>query len=730
LGSESNVTPPVSGAGYRLARALAVGLCAGILLALLETAGILASPGAPGAPPMDILVVATWLALPYAAAFGALAAALALMLPASGAGRGLATGLVVAAAFAIWLRTLLRLGEGTAAYPVLEMLVAGAAVAAGALFGMMAARSNRGYAWRAPLSWGGLAALAVLVALSGNVPGPFGAPGTPISLWVRLSWALVAGVAAAALRHLADRPGARGRVPGRVVRVAAVLAAAVWVLFCGEGFARILSAPESGPGSTHQGDGSSSRPNVILISIDTLRADHVSCYGYGRPTTPGIDHLAASGVLFTHAVSTASFTTPAHASMMTGLFPTSHGAQYQRDDPDAFVISPIASSVPTLAEILADQGYDTAAFVASPMVGRQFGFGRGFRVFDDHYDRLSSVRGQMVARSTPFRLLRRTGIYGARDLDAERKADEVNAAAMRWIERRRGSTAPFFLFVHYYDPHAPYAAPERLLETHAGAGRVPYDLDLLLRGQYTLSAGARDAILEDYDEEIAYADRAMSRLLDALGPEVVDRSLIIVTSDHGESFGEHGHWGHNILLYEDLIDVPFVVRPPGGTAEARVIDDVIAQPTDIQPTVLAWLGIRVPAGTQGRDLAGIIDPGAHGPSQRSDEGPPVRQLAFAELARNVGWARRWGPALDRDLLAARAGRWKYIRSSRGTEELYDLEADPAETHDLAAADPVALDSMRRLMDSWRLTQTRHLDNENQELDEGLLENLRSLGYVQ
>jgi arylsulfatase A-like enzyme len=471
---------------------------------------------------------------------------------------------------------------------------------------------------------------------------------------------------------------------------------------------------------------------IILISIDTLRADHLSCYGYAKQTSPQIDRLAADGVLFAHTASTASFTLPAHASMMTGLFPSSHGATYQNRDPRSFTVRGMGTGFPTLAEILRDHGYETAGFVSGPLVSHQFGFSRGFMTYDDRYDRLQTARARLFSRSVLFRWMLRTGVFTNRDLDSQRTADEVNPLVDRWLEerRRRGpSNTPYFLFVHYWDPHGPYAPPPPLDRREDGSRiSVDYDMDRLLTGEYTLTPRALSDTLELYDREISYVDRHVGGLLESLRKDgALDDAIVILTSDHGESFGEHDHWEHSRVLYEDVLRVPFIVRLPGRRAAGTVVTDAIAQPTDILPTVLSVAGLPAPEGIEGRDLTRAL--GHEGAAQGA--GIKSLGLAFAELDRNVDWPQRWGARFDRDLTSARTLKYKFILSSKGQEELFDLEHDPGETVNLAGTDPGATASMRSLAEAWRRAVSAHAGQGGSgEIDEGLKENLRSLGYVQ
>ena len=666
--------PGAAGIALKIAPMLGLGL------ALLEMAAILSQPGVSRASASDLVVLASWLAIPYALALGLASAVCAVVLVrvAGHSFAGAFAGAGTAMALTLWLRTLARLGSTGTTRIILEALILLVALGAGTACGMAAGR----IASRRP--------------------------------------------------HPAARTSGGRTWATRVIVVAAV----VWVVWGGREFLHLLDAappPAAGPDHRKMDSANGALPNVLLISIDTLRADHLSCYGYPEKTSPAIDQLAAEGVLFTKTASTASFTLPAHASMLTGLFPSSHGATYQNRDPRSLVVRGMGRGYPTLGEILQDQGYETAGFVSGPLLSHQFGFARGFHSYDDRYDRLQSARARLFSRSLLFRVLAAQGLFSDRDLDSQRTADEVNPLVAAWLTGRENQSAPFFLFVHYWDPHGPYEPPPPLNQRPDGSAIVAeYDMDRLLTGEYTLTAAALSNNLALYDGEIRYVDRHIGALLADLRQRgAYDNTLIILTSDHGESFGEHDHWEHSRVLYEDVLHVPFIMRLPAGRAAGTVVTDTIAQPTDILPSVLSLARIAPPKGIQGRDLT------LHLPGQPIPAGPVGEDtirgpgLAFAELDRNTDWPRRWGARYDRDLVSVRTMQWKYIQSSTGQDELYDLKIDPKELNNRAAAHPETLTALKGLLEIWRRSVSGRLDEgETGEIDEGLKENLRGLGYIQ
>lgn len=313
--------------------------------------------------------------------------------------------------------------------------------------------------------------------------------------------------------------------------------------------------------------------NLLLVTIDTLRPDRLGCYGYSKIETPNLDALAAQGVLFENAVTQTPLTPPSHASMFTGQYPHVHGVR----NTGGFVLQ---SSSTTLAEILEQQGWDTAAFIGASVLKRLFGFHQGFAVYDDQMPKPAA--GQL-AREYP-----------------ERPAGEVVNRAVAWLQRQSGK--PFFLWVHLFDPHLPYEPP--------GEFRQKY----------------RD---RPYDGEVAYADHELGRLLEAVRQKAPgDRTLIAVLSDHGESLGEHGEYTHGVFLYEETLRIAFLLAGPGVPSGLQI--SAQARTIDLLPTVLDLMGGQPPQGCQGVTLVPAL------------RGRPVdTEYSYAETLfpkMNMGWA--------------------------------------------------------------------------------------------
>jgi len=341
---------------------------------------------------------------------------------------------------------------------------------------------------------------------------------------------------------------------------------------------------------------------VVLITIDTLRADRVGAYGHAAAHTPTLDALAREGVRFERAFATAPITLPSHASLLTGRYPPGHGARHNGMAVDA--------TVPTLATAFKAAGFATAAFVSAFPLDRRFGLARGFDTYDDQLPR---------------------GALG-RPLN-ERPGADTSARASAWLQAHR--TGPVFLWVHFFDPHAPYGDP-------------------------TTSRSAS----QRYDDEVETADREAGRVLAVLGDDRAS-TLIVAAADHGEAFGEHGEIGHSLFVYDTTLRVPLVIRGPSVPPGTVVQDDVSL--VDVAPTLLALAG--VPAlDADGRSLVPAL--GGQAVGARS-----IYAESFAPLF-DFGWA---------GLRTVREGAWKYIAAPR--PELFDVARDPGESANQLAADP-------------------------------------------
>ena len=401
--------------------------------------------------------------------------------------------------------------------------------------------------------------------------------------------------------------------------------------------------------------------NLVLITIDTLRADHVGAYGYARSQAAAVDEIAAAGVRFEHAYAAAPITLPSHATLLTGRYPPGHGS---RDNGMR-----VNANVPTVATELKAHGFRTAAFVAAFPLDHQFGLERGFDVYGDRLPR--APNGQLAT---------------------ERPAASVVNDAIAWLESLnpqsaipnqsaiRNPQSAFFLWVHVFEPHAPYG-----------------------------DAADRRPVLERYDQEIGTANRELQRLLRALEPRSPD-TLIVVAGDHGEAFGEHGEFAHSIFVYDTTLRVPLAMRGPGIRADARAAAApraTIAEPVtlaDVAPTALAMLGFTM-RDVDGIDLSPLLSGGTL----------PAREIyaeSFAPLV-EFGWA---------PLRAVRSRAWKLIAAPK--PELFDANVDAAEAKNLAGDQR---DVVRRL--ESRADRYSAPDMSASAAPPDVAERLRALGYT-
>lgn len=423
-------------------------------------------------------------------------------------------------------------------------------------------------------------------------------------------------------------------------------------------------------------------PNVVLVSVDSVRADRLGLYGHPVATSPAIDALARESVVFENAITQAPWTLPAHAALFTATHPRSNRVHTTR--------SQLAGSLPTLAEVLTKAGYATAAVVSGPFFHRRFGLHRGFRHYDD-------------------------------DLTASRERsmrDAYNPAThQRALSLLDSMPEPFFLFLYYWDVHYDYVPP------------APYDTlfdpdyDGEIDGRnyiHNPKVGAkmppRDLahLLALYDGEIRSLDGWLARLIDALDErDRLDDTLLVFTADHGDEFLEHGERGHAHSLYQELVHVPLLIRPPGGATGRRVAQRVAH--VDIMPTVLELTGVSAPASIEGRSLAPLL----------RGEAMPARPV-FTETSR---FRRRKGTGAPSErATAVLYGEHKLIDydNPNRPSELYDLAADPGERSALDA--PRIEARLRAALASWREDPTRVATDTEIELDRETREQLRELGY--
>jgi arylsulfatase A-like enzyme/Tfp pilus assembly protein PilF len=357
------------------------------------------------------------------------------------------------------------------------------------------------------------------------------------------------------------------------------------------------------------------RLNIVLVTIDTLRADRLGCYGYTQVETPNLDRLAREGVLFENASAPAPLTGPSHASMMTGVYPTVHKVR----NTGGFVLSPEQA---TLARVLQEQGWDTAAFIGSSVLKRRFGLNQGFAVYDD----------EMPSGG------------GSAEAEPERRAGEVVDRAVKWLDAQSGR--PFLLWAHLYDPHIPYDPPSPFREKFAD---------------------------RPYDGEIAYTDQQVGRLLDAVAQKAKpEDTLIVVLSDHGESLSEHGEYTHGVFLYDSTLRIAFLMA--GGAVPKGMRVKQQARTIDLLPTMLELAAGKTPLGVQGTSLV---------PSFAGNEAATTYSYAetlFPKL--NMGWAELRSMRTNRWKYIRAPKPELYDLAQDPSEKTNVISAHPAEAQDL------------------------------------------------
>jgi arylsulfatase A-like enzyme len=409
-------------------------------------------------------------------------------------------------------------------------------------------------------------------------------------------------------------------------------------------------------------------PNIILITLDTTRADRMDFLGSNRGLTPSLDVLANDSAVFTRAYAQAPLTPTSHATILTGTYPQFHQVVPSPD--------PLSKDLPYLPDILKARGYATGAFIGSLALNLTLtpGFDRGFDVYDADY----SWKGYTPA--TRYQTI-------------ERRGGEVVERALAWLNKQQSSKqqhAPFFIWIHLFDPHDPYDPPE------------PY------KTRYAK---------EPYDGEIAYVDSVMGNFFKQLKASgLYDGALIALTADHGESLGAHGEDTHGIFLYDETIHVPLVIKLPGKRVRPRIESRV--ELADILPTVLENVGIDVPKQVQGLSLLKLMDPGPTGEAAAEAwrDRTAYSQADYGRIA--YGWS---------SLQSLRSGKYLYIQAPR--RELYDDGLDPNAKHNLASGSPAVADTLSTKLETFRQETANPHPTTLALLDDTRTKELASLGYM-
>jgi choline-sulfatase len=427
------------------------------------------------------------------------------------------------------------------------------------------------------------------------------------------------------------------------------------------------------------------KTNVILISIDTLRKDHCSIHGYPKDTTPVLRKLASKGILFDSAYSPTAETGPSHATMFTSLYPITHRVIKNGIN--------LTSSNHTIAEYLDKFGYQTAAVVGSFVLDSKFGFAQGFSFYEDNFtmERSSQKLTEWATRKV--------------ENGFDQPASDTSKKAIEWLQKNQASQRPFFLFVHYYDPHDPYVAPQPFASRYAPQKKNPLQLDTRI-GQY--------------DAEIAYTDYEIGNIVKTLEwMGHIDDTMIVITSDHGEGLGQHGHLGHTINLYEELVRVPLLFYWPKHIPRDRIINAPV-ELVDLMPTIF--------------DLIGITDD--EFPFQGQNLSPAILNNITLNKNRPIFLHRRhynnkvvsktW---LNGEKFGIRVGKYKYIvGKDENTTELFDLSLDPNELSNLHDLFPERSAELETRLQKWKKENTRKSTEQNTISDEDR-KRLETLGYV-
>jgi arylsulfatase A-like enzyme len=497
---------------------------------------------------------------------------------------------------------------------------------------------------------------------------------------------------------------------------ASIVVCAVWFGARISGSTQPIPAPGSPPAAAK-------KPNVLLIVMDTVRADHVSVYGYERETTPFLREFAREATVYERAIACDGFTLPTHASMFTGVYPSWHGATVRSTYPYGSSLSPRRQ---TLASVLRANGYFTAEAVANyGYLGPAMGLAQGFTS-------AQARRAVPLSDSTRPSYLRESvkkflsAAFNTTAFDQFRLlATDINRHALGTIEENRDRNAPFFIFLNYMDAHIPYIPPAPFRTRFNGSDRnVKPRLDETYEGyqalrdevnseKRSLDENEKRYMISQYDAGIAFMDSAIGTLMKRLRElGLYDNTLVIITSDHGEAFGEHNRREHGISsVYQDQVHVPLLVKYPGQHEGHR--SDALVSQVDFMPTVLEVSGIAAPPGLQGQSFR----------SPRSEESSAI----FSESSA-VGYQQAY-PRLRGARRAVFSGNLKLTVWTAGDPEFYDLAADPGELNNQYRPDDPRAAALLARVNAWIAAMPR-LPAQSKSIDKSTLEKMRSLGYVQ
>lgn len=439
------------------------------------------------------------------------------------------------------------------------------------------------------------------------------------------------------------------------------------------------------------------RPNILFIVVDTLRSDHVGCYGYKRATTPAMDRLATEGIRFECAIAASSWTLPSVMSMFTSLSPSAHNVvNYTRS---------LAEGATSLAAELVKGGYQTAGIISNPGMNSQFGFGRGFGLYDD----------STVVFNVGLDFFEDKGSQ-RRDVIGTPCSADMTFQAGSWLKDKRKPGVPFFLFLLYFDPHCDYTPPapyDEMFTAPDYQGEQNGRGIKALAGK-TLTPADKEQIIGLHDGEIRYTDDKIGELIEGLNKlGLTEDTVIVITADHGEEFWDHGGVAHGHTLYDELIRIPLIIRFPKRISPGAVVRKQVTH-IDLMPTLLDMAGLPIPAQCQGRSLCPLL---------RGQEGDFGEQPVISETS------------IQDDYACIRTPTRKIVEKNKGlTREMYALSEDPKEQKDLSATkrskefEPLAREFQEMKKKMTKEAKAAGIVAQS-DLDPRLLRQLRSLGYI-
>ncbi|MEW5948588.1 MAG: sulfatase [Thermodesulfobacteriota bacterium] len=472
----------------------------------------------------------------------------------------------------------------------------------------------------------------------------------------------------------------------------------------------------------------SKQPNIIVLILDALRADHVSCYGYHRNTTPNIDRISAQGTIFLETIATAPWTVPSVASIFTGCYPSEHGATQENPHLDDLV--------PTLAQILSENGYETIGFSTNPWFNPGTNLRKGFNefnLFSNEKSRKKHIKRKLLQQ---LHLLKKGSRFFVEPGNSHDIVDEISTTV---ASRTHRNSKPFFLYAHFMDPHLPYEPYKeyirRMIGNDKGMIKKIMDCQLIRDGlvhvRYNLGLERIDKETIDlfklaYDAAILQLDDAIGALIECLEKAgALDSSLIIIAADHGENIGDHRLMDHQLCLYDTLLKVPLVIIGEGFPRKKRYEKQV--QLHQLFDTILEGASIN-----RGDRVNGA------GSLQRMIKDSTGLEYAFSEYARpdqiKSGYLRIT-PALDARfdtrLKSIRTPRFKYIQSENGDDELYNLESDPGEEKNILSVNEEILHEFKKVFVKWQSNLTVHSRSKHHSSisNDAIANQLKGLGYM-